>query len=41
MTGMDILPILVSLLLTMVLGVATIVGLDSLHRERSPATDEA
>ncbi len=41
MTGMDIAPIAVSWLLMIVLGTATVVGLNGLHRERPRATDEA
>jgi len=39
MTGMEIVPIAASWLLVMVLGVATVVGLNGLDRERPAAAE--
>jgi hypothetical protein len=38
MTGIDIVPIVLSWILMLVLGSATVVGLDRLHRDRAPET---
>jgi len=41
MTGMDMVPIMVSWLLMMVLGIATVVGLNGLHGEPPGTTGTA
>jgi hypothetical protein len=41
MTGMDMVPIMVSWLLIMVLGIATVVGLNGLPREPPSTTGTA
>jgi len=38
MTGIDIVPIVLSWTLMLVLGTATVLGLNRLHRDRPPVT---